>query len=207
MISSIAVPTSVVKMSGSRVNKLHKGPPPITKGEDPETLWTFIASWEGNWMWQDIKNLGKPIDNMQWVADRMTAGTLIWTTDGSYDRKRAADLSGVGWIIFCKAVGQRITGSFWEKSPTASSFRAEMLGLCVLHLLAKAISEHYSLGRWTATLCCDNKRALLLSSHHNGRIRPSAKCANIRRSFKVTKIAYQGGFAYICIYGHMDRHL
>jgi hypothetical protein len=63
------------------VNKLHNGPPPITKGEDPETFWTFIASWEGNWMWRDIKNLGKPIDDMQWVADGMMGGTLIWTTD------------------------------------------------------------------------------------------------------------------------------
>ncbi len=43
---------------------------------------------------------------MQWVADGMMADTLIWTTDGSYDRKKAADLLGVGWIIFFKATGQ-----------------------------------------------------------------------------------------------------
>jgi hypothetical protein len=144
---------------------------------------------------------------MQWVADGMTAGTLIWTTDGSYNRKQAADLSGVGWIIFCKATGQRITGYFWERSLTTSSFRAGMLGLCALHLLAKAISEYYELGRWTGTLCCNNKRALLLSSHHNGRIRPSAKCADIRRSFKATKKSYKRGFTYIHVYGHMDQHL
>jgi hypothetical protein len=82
-----------------------------------------------------------------------------------------------------------------------------MLGLCALHFLAKAISEYYGLGKWVASLCCDNKRALLLSSHHNGRIRPSAKCADIRRSFKATKQTYQGGFKYIHVYGHMDRHL
>ncbi len=130
-------------------------------------------------MWCDISNGNKPKDNMQWVAEGMMAGTLIWTTNGSYDRKKVADLSGVGWIIFCNATGQRITGSFWERSPTASSFRAEMLGLCALHLLARALSEHYTLERWTATICCDIKRALLLSSHHNGRIRPRAKCTDI----------------------------
>jgi hypothetical protein len=54
-------------------------------------------------MWRDINTGDKPKDNMQWVADGLTAGTLIWTTDGSYDRKNATDLSGVGWIIFCKA--------------------------------------------------------------------------------------------------------
>ena len=79
------------------------------------SFWTFIASWGGNWMWRDITNSGRPNEDMQWVADGMTSGTLIiWTTGGSYGRKRAADLSGVGWIIFCKATGQHITGSFWE---------------------------------------------------------------------------------------------
>ncbi len=55
-----------------------------------------------------------------------------------------------------------------------------MLGLCALHLLVRAISKYYELDRWTSTLCCNNKRALLLSSHHRGCIRPSAKCVDIR---------------------------
>jgi hypothetical protein len=82
-----------------------------------------------------------------------------------------------------------------------------MLGLCALHLLARAITEHYNLGRWSAMMCCDNKRAMLLSSHHRGRIHPSAKCADICRSFKATKQTYQGGFKYIHVHGHMDQHL
>jgi hypothetical protein len=49
---------------------------------------------------------------MQWVADGMTVGMLISMTNILYDRKQAADLSGVVWIIFCKATGQQITGSF-----------------------------------------------------------------------------------------------
>ncbi len=63
----------------------------------------FIDTCGGNWMWRNINTGDKPKDDMQWVADGMTAGTLIWTTDGSYNRKRAADLLRVGWIIFCKA--------------------------------------------------------------------------------------------------------
>jgi hypothetical protein len=82
-----------------------------------------------------------------------------------------------------------------------------MLGLCGLHLLARAITEHYNLGRWSAMMCCGNKRALLLSSHHKGRIRPSAMCADICRSFKATKQTYQDSFKYIHVYGHMDQHL
>jgi hypothetical protein len=85
--------------------------------------------------------------------------------------------------------------------------QAEMLHLCALHLLARAITEHYNLSRWSAMMCYNNKRALLLSSHHKGRIRPSTKSADVCRSFKATKQTYQGGFKYIHVYGHMDQHL
>jgi hypothetical protein len=151
------IPTSVIKISESKMSKLQEGPlhPPTT--EDSTPFWEFIDTWGGSWMWRNIDTGDKPKDNMQWVADGMTAGTLILTTNGSYDRKRAADLSGVGWIIFCKATGCQITGSFWEHSITASSFRAEMLGLCTLHLLARAIAEYCGLGRWSAMMCCNNK--------------------------------------------------
>ncbi len=201
------IPTSVIRISESKMNKLQEGPLPPPTTEDSTPFWEFIDTWGGSWMWRDIDTGDNPKDNMQWVADGMTADTLIWMTDGSYDRKRATDLLGVGWIIFCKATGRRITGSFWERSITASLLRAELLGLCALHLLARAIAEYYDLGRWPAMMCCDNKQALLLSSHYKGRIRPSAKCTDIRRSFQATKQTYQGGFKYVHVYGHMDQHL
>jgi hypothetical protein len=89
----------------------------------------------------------------------MQNNTLVWTTDRSYDRKRAADLSGVGWIIFCKRTGLQMTGTFWEKNPSASSFRAEMLGLACLYLLARAVVEFFNLGQWAAVILCDNKKS------------------------------------------------
>jgi hypothetical protein len=86
-----------------------------------------------------------------------------WVTDGSYNWKRAADLYGVGWIIFCSKTGLRLTATFWERTILASSYRAEMLGLCALHLLARALLEFYMIQGWKATLCCDNKSVLELS--------------------------------------------
>ncbi len=85
--------------------------------------------------------------------------TMVWTTDGSYDRKKVADLSGVGWIIFCKSSGLQMTGTFWEKSPSASLLRAEMLGLACLHLLARMVAEFFAIGHWTAVISCDNKKS------------------------------------------------
>jgi hypothetical protein len=158
-------------------------------------------------MWDDIDTAQETAKDLEWIANGMKNNSLVWTTDGSYDRKRAADLSAVGWIIFCKNTGIRLTGTFWEKSTSASSFRAEMLGLACLHLLARGIAEFYQINKWSAIISCDNKKALELLSHHRRRIRPSAKCADIRRSFRSTKQTYCGGFQYVHIYGHMDQYL
>ena len=138
-------------------------------------------------MWEDIDFTQETTQDLKWVAEGMKNNTLVWTTDGSYNRKQVADLSAVGWIIFCKRTGLQMTGTFWEKSLSGSSFRAEMLGLCCLHLLAKVVAEFFGIGQWAAVLSCDNKRALELSSNHCRRIKVSANSANIRRSFRATK--------------------
>ena len=84
-------------------------------------------------MWENIDDSQQSKHNLLWLAEGMKSNTLTWVTDGSYDRKQAADLCGVGWIIFCSKTGIRLTGTFWERSQSASSYRAEMLGLCSLH--------------------------------------------------------------------------
>jgi hypothetical protein len=114
---------------------------------------------------------------------------------------------GVGWIIFCKQTGLRLTGLFWERLPIASSFQAEMLGLCTLHLLACMIMEFHQVSEWTAIILCNSKRALSLSSHHKGQIRPSAKYADIRQSFQASKQDLSSNFKYVHVYWHMDQHL
>ncbi len=101
--------------------------------------------------------------------------SLICVMDSLYDRKKAIDLCWVGWIIFCTKTGFRLTGTFWEKSTSASLFSAEMLGLCALRLLAWVVAEYYKVEGWSAMLCCDHKQALQLLSHHKLRIGPRAR--------------------------------
>ena len=122
------------------------------------------------------------------MAEVLTLGSLIWMINGSYNRKRASHLSRVGWIIFCKRTGFYITGSFWEQSISATLYRAELLGLCTFNFLARVVVEFYKLeDGWLTMLCCDNKQALEKSSNDRSRIQPSAKCADIRRSLRMTK--------------------
>jgi hypothetical protein len=98
-------PTSVRIISSTKVNKLQEGPRFINSPKEHTNFWDFICSWGVCWMWDDIDFTQDTTQDLRWVADGMQNNTLVWTTDGSYDRKRAADLSGVGWIIFCKRTG------------------------------------------------------------------------------------------------------
>ena len=99
-----------------------------------------------------------------------------------------------------------MTGTFWEKSPGANLYCAEFLG-STLHLLAQAVAELYKVVKWSAILCCDNKRALELSSYYIHHIRTSAKCADIRQNLCAIKQSFTGTFKYIHVYGHIDQYL
>ena len=39
-----------------------------------------------------------------------------------------------------------------------------MLGLCALHLFARALSEYCKINKWRATICCNNQLALECSA-------------------------------------------
>ena len=140
-------------------------------------FWKVVVNWLQ--VWEGIDDNQATKQDLTWLVEGMKNRTLIWVTDGSYDKLRANDLSGVGWVLLCTRTGKRLTGWCWERSITADSYRAEMLGLCSLHLLARALSEYYKITKWEITISCDNKGALDCSSYHQRRIKPSAKCADI----------------------------
>ncbi len=186
------LPTSVVSYSNHNVNKLNEGDP-LAKGTSSLTdIWKYLETWGGTLMWEGMDAAQTTKRDLTWLVEGMESNTLVWVTDGLYDQKRLADLSGVGWIIFCSKTGLRMTGTFWERSPAASKYWAEMLGLCALHLFVRAFLEFHKIQEWKATLCCDNKRLLELSSYP---------------LLKGTKHTFTGKITYVHVYGHMDRYL
>ena len=135
------LPILVTGFSVQQVIILSIGPALATETDARTGFWEILHSWGGTWMWEVIEP-GKDIPaDVSWIVNGLRNGSLIWTTDGSYDRKKAVDLCGVGWMIFCTNTGFRLTGTFWERSPLASLYRAELLGLCALHLFAQALAE------------------------------------------------------------------
>ena len=47
-------------------------------------------------MWEGIENDQEKKEDATWIANGMRHNLLVWVTEGSYDRKKASNLSGVG---------------------------------------------------------------------------------------------------------------
>ena len=95
------MPTLVSGSTIQQVIKLSEGPDLVEETDKAINFWVYFCSWGGEWMWEGVEP-GKDLPrDMLCVADGLTNGSLIWVTDGSYDRKKAIDLCGVGWITFC----------------------------------------------------------------------------------------------------------
>ncbi len=181
--------------------------PALARGPQQPSIWEFLRSWGGKWMWDGVKDSQATKHDLSWLIQGMVTNSLFWVTDGSYDRKGAPVTSGVRWIIFCQTTGKHLVGSFWEKSPSASLYRAELLGLCLLHLVALALSEFYKVSGWKAMLGWDNLRALILGSKERRRIKPRAVCSDIHQSFRSTKKNFTGRFKCQHVAGHMEKYL
>jgi hypothetical protein len=93
-------PTSVRAILFTKVTNFQDWPSLVNASQKHNNCWELICSWGGGWIWEDIDFTQETTQDLKWVAKGMKNNTLVWTMDGSYDRKRAADLSAVGWITF-----------------------------------------------------------------------------------------------------------
>jgi hypothetical protein len=112
-------------------------------------------------MWEHVKDEDS---DMSWACNAMINGTLIAVTDGLYDRERAKDVSGSGWILLCTASRRTLRDSFYKISTIARSFRGEFLGLAAIHTLTLAVARFSHLDCMYGKICWDNIAALNQSS-------------------------------------------
>ena len=164
------VPATVTRTDEGGVRLLCRGSPLAQRSLPPLRFFDFLRRRGGEWMWTNIVNEGR---DLRWVEAAMRNGTAIWVTDGSYNRKTAPHVSGAGWMLHCTASGRRLFGSFYERSPNAGSYRAELLGLLAIHVLVAALEEYFDLPPHDGKICCDNRGALY-------EMTPNARCGKVR---------------------------
>ena len=195
-------PASVELVSPGTVRLRGVGPAMANKSLPPQSFWDFVQGWGGSWMWEVVEG---DKEDMAWLVEAAIKGTAIWTADGSYDRKRAPEVSGVGWIV-CDPVSKKtLRGNFYERSSTASSYRGELLGLLALHILALAIAEYHKIEQVSGIVRCDNEGALNQSQVDRKRVRAGAKQSDILRALRSVKASGVLKFRYEWIRSHQDK--
>jgi len=120
-------------------------------------------------------------EDVSWVAQAMAAGTLVCVTDGSCDQKKARDLSQAGYIIYCTAAKQKITGSLVKRSEGASSYRGKLLGMLAIHPFLHAVETFHHVTGTGTNMYCDNKGAIYTFSKKHKRVLAGTKNNNIHR--------------------------
>ncbi len=152
-------------------------------------------------MWEHI--VEGNID-VEWIRNALVNGRFLAVTDGSYDRENANTVSGSGWIIVCTACRQTLRGSFIEISPSAGSYRGEMLGLVTIHTFAIAIAQFFLVEKVTGEISCDNMAALNQASKTRKRVSVGVKHSDLRRTIRTLKSLARTTFRYVHVKAHQD---
>ena len=207
-ITNGGVPATISHTSDTTLKVTHTGRHWEPSPPAPIPFLEFLYEWGGTWMWRDLRGNTDP----EWIRQALEKGTLICATDGSYDRKKAVNLSGAGWVIRCSDSKQMLSGALVERSQAAGSYRGELLGMLAIRLLLLAVEEyHNSYGDGTR-IYCDNKSALFTFSSNKDRIASGSKHADIRRVLRTIRRRSRSNFLQQHVRAHQDigrqrRHL
>jgi hypothetical protein len=112
----IGHPVSVQGVDDMHINKMNISPALARGPQQHSNYWEFLRSWGGKWVWDVVKDSQATEHNLSWLIQGMGANSLIWVTDGTYDRKHAPVISRGGWIIFCQTTGKRLVQACIELS-------------------------------------------------------------------------------------------
>lgn len=127
-------------------------------------------------------------DNLLWHISALTNGTAVLVSDGSFNRLWSTRLMGVGWRIQCSATSAFVESYFASESDQANAYRAELLGIyALLAFLSIVESVHPISLPCSASIFCDNERAIDLSAALRSHIHPKRKNSDVLRELSCVK--------------------
>ncbi len=109
---------------------------------EPMTFLEVLHEWGCSWLWEHMTIIG----GTEWIAQAITAGSLVAVTDGLYTWQLYPHLCLAAFVLECSYSRGRLVGSFKEASKAANAYRGELLGLMAIHLILVSINQvHKSL--------------------------------------------------------------
>lgn len=173
--------------------------------ESTEVFWATLRSGGGEWMWNSFQFDNPEDSSVEWIVQAMTNNTSLWVTDGSYYSQRGPNTSAAAWIVTDTTTDRKMSCSFVEASPDASSYRAETLGLYSIHAFIRVLHDHFQMGQVSVEICCDNEVALKEAQGRKQRISAGRKCADVFRGIrKLTQNTQLIKWKYTWVKAHMD---
>ena len=143
--------------------------------------------------------------SLEWVVEGLKEGTLVCVTDGSYFKREAPDVCSTGWIIAGQRTKLQIGGTLTEISPSADSYRGEMLGMLAIRLFLLAVEEYYGAVTTSNDICYDNKGALYTFERKSQRV-PSGKAnTDIQRVLQTIKHRSKSKYIQHHVRSHQDK--
>ena len=104
----------------------------------------------------------------------------------------------------CTACRRTLRGSFIKISPSAGSYRGELLGLVAIHTFAIAIAQFFLVEKVTGEISCDNMAALNQASKTRKRVSVGVKHSNLHRTIRTLKSLVRTTFRYVHVKAHQD---
>jgi hypothetical protein len=142
-------PPKVVRGDICLVNKVQPGVFRISsmarEAQEPSGSTTFVEvlrEWGCSWLWEHMSVEG----GTDWIAQAITARSLVAITDGSYMQQIYPNLCLAAFVLECSHGKGRLIGLFKEASKAANLYRGELLGLMAIHLILVSVNRvHKSL--------------------------------------------------------------
>lgn len=147
-------------------------------------------------MWEDVNG---DSGDMSWAADALRQGTAMLVADGSFNRGLDDGVCSAGWVFLCKQQHKVVKGSFYERSPSAGSYRGEVLGLY-------ALGEFFSIDSIGGSVHCDNLTAVNKTNTLGRRISTGASHGDCFRVLRTLKGKVGMRLTYHHVKSHQDRH-
>ncbi len=180
-------------------------PSGIPLSKPSPSFWERLTSGGGEWMWQNLHFENNDNTSLEWIRQGMENGTTLWVTDGSHNPKRGPDISGAAWVVTDTVSNRTLACSFAEISPTASSYRAEALGLYSIHAFIHALYGHHSIGHSNIEVSCDNDAALKEASGRSKRVTAGKASADVFRGIRqIVRSTKNITWKYTWVKAHMD---
>ncbi len=133
-----------------------------------QSLWrTLECDGDGAWMWQGL-----------------LSGTLLVAHNGSYMREIAADICSAAVMIYCTRSKMTCTCTIAECSPSAGSYRGEILGVILAQLILRAASIGIIGPFPVLNEDCDNNGVVLHGNSFSNPLPASQTQADVLRVMK-----------------------